>query len=234
MPASGVIRVVKEHDKKVPEEVQERLTLLGGRNLYGEPRFRLSWANARLGWRLSRVVQRGEKGSIPRSVVEWRLVPKYPFAKDRFVVEVYHPAEWYGSPEAWKEARTKVVKGVALFPEGPYPSRGDYELFDVLYAEEGPAPGSSLVSDVAKASPLGTTRHRYLAPSIAYVEGLMARYWYFEWLGEGKRNASLDEDEAKREKEQFQTYYEAAMARAGAFSYDPFVAVDGLKGKEAA
>lgn len=107
---------------EVPKEFQARLTKIGGRNLYGEPNYRLVWGPARLGWiggKFERVAGFGE------AHVGLHLAPKYPY--DQWVLERWFPAEYYGSKQAWRDSFTKRIDGVEVDVLGPYPSRGDYE-----------------------------------------------------------------------------------------------------------
>lgn len=87
----------------------------GPKDAFGRPRFRLIWGADRLCW-----VEGFWNGRFER-----KEVPKYPKI-DRWYLEVWQPADFFGSPEMWKE-RTSVFEGGELFQEcGPYPSRGDY------------------------------------------------------------------------------------------------------------
>lgn len=108
-------------EKKVtPPELQDYLTKLGGKNPFGEPNFRLVWGYSRLSW----LGGKWENGAI-----ELREVPKYFFALNRWIIERWFPAEFFGSPESWKIATDVYEEGCpSPIPGlGPYPERGDWE-----------------------------------------------------------------------------------------------------------
>lgn len=94
--------------------------------------FRLVWGGNRLAWRHGRWEDKDEHGVLLREVIEPRLVPKYGWAKERFHIEVWHPAEYYGTPTEWEVRTTTIECGVTCSTLGEYPSRGDYEWIDTI------------------------------------------------------------------------------------------------------
>jgi hypothetical protein len=109
-------RVVME----VPKDVAAHLTRVGGRNLYGEPNYRLVWGPSRLEW-MGGKFEAKEFGGAHVGV---HRVPRY--HADEWVLERWLSPLEIGSKEAW-DARTERIDGHTVEPLGPYPSRGDYE-----------------------------------------------------------------------------------------------------------
>jgi len=110
-----------------PTWATEILTRSGGLNFYGEPLYRLVWANNRLAWCAGKWEDRDSEGYLIREVIAARLVPKYPI-RDRWIIEQFLPAEKYGSRENWWRDTREWGEEGNLPQLGPYPSRGDYEL----------------------------------------------------------------------------------------------------------
>lgn len=120
-----MIQVTREQHT-CPTEIQERLTRAGGTNQFGEPNFRCVWSGSRLGWIGGMWIEEGTEK------FELRKVPKYLPPWDRWLIECYRPPEFYGSKWFW-DFQTRVRNGFQTLPSlGPYPSRGDYELCEVL------------------------------------------------------------------------------------------------------
>lgn len=120
----AVISVLRETHEPSPEVSRELLR--GGLNRYGEPNYRAVWGQSRLDWIGGKWEDFDDNGTCTRSVIEVRHVPKY--ACDRWIIERWMPAEFYGSPEAWEMQTFETVDGLPVPALGPYPSRGDYEL----------------------------------------------------------------------------------------------------------
>ena len=97
---------------KIHDHLQAHLTRIGGRNLWGEPNFRVVWSNDRL---------------------KWNGTPLYkqPARRDRWIIECYRPPAFYGSRETW-ETTTYNTRGLPNPGKGPYPSRGDYDYLDTV------------------------------------------------------------------------------------------------------
>jgi len=141
MRASSHERV--EH-QTCPQDVADRLRLVGGINRFGEPNFRLVWGHDRIvpmhgnwqefehcvatltdkltGYQESRPVVR-----LKREVIETRQVPKY-LPANCWHLEMWRPPEEYGSPEAWSQAGEEIIGLSTIDTSGPYPERGEYEL----------------------------------------------------------------------------------------------------------
>jgi len=130
-----MIQVLREqHECPVP--VEQRLTLVGGRNWFGLPLYRAVWGWNRLVWIGGKFEERDPAtGSLLREVVELRLEPKYP-AVNRWHFERWLPPEVYGSPRQWYSQTIERENGVSIPALGPYPSRGEYEHCFTL---EGPS-----------------------------------------------------------------------------------------------
>lgn len=125
-----MIEVLRE-SKECPQEIQSRLTSIGGLNLFGESIFRLVWGGSRLDWDGGKWTDFDASGNEIRSVVEMRKVPKYD-PEDRWYLERWIAPETYGSPEKWKQSTLnggtmEYFDGIPVMTLGPYPHRGDYE-----------------------------------------------------------------------------------------------------------
>lgn len=125
--------------RDAPRELQNRLTLVGGRNVYGEPRLRLVW-----GWTPMELIYSQKRGHYERR-------PKYFLKTHRWHVEQWFPAEYYGTPDMWRWQFTTNVDGMEIDLLGPYPARGGYE--HVVTVEKGHKPGC--LNEYADACPCG-------------------------------------------------------------------------------
>jgi len=79
---------------------------------------------------------------LKRSVIETREVPKY-LPANCWHLEMWRPAEEYGSPEQWKKMGEEVMSGMTVDTSGEYPSRGEYELCYPL-TDDGTSSGQPL------------------------------------------------------------------------------------------
>lgn len=109
------IRPGRRTRRIAPKELQSRLTTVGGLNPYGEPRLRLIW-----GWTpTDYVYNRRERHYETRPP----MLPN----RNRWIVEQWFPAEYYGTPQMFRWTYTQNVNGEQIDLLGPYPSRGRYE-----------------------------------------------------------------------------------------------------------
>ena len=117
-----------------PPGVQEYLTEYGGRNLFGEPNFRVVWSNGRIVKRTRRFIDVDNHGNVIRQAVATRWIRRYnyPSTRDRFVIERWRGPEFYGDPDNWQRKNTKLIDGHMVQPIGDYPSRGEYEHIDTV------------------------------------------------------------------------------------------------------
>jgi hypothetical protein len=135
MSLSPRIQVTRE-THEAPAAIEERVTLAGGTNRYGEANFRVVWGGSRLAWIGGKWTDRDAHGNITRESVELRRVPKY-LPVNRWHVERWMPPESYGSPEEWYAQTTEVEDGIRVAALGPYPSRGEYEHCHTLQNAAG-------------------------------------------------------------------------------------------------
>ena len=112
---------------ETPENVAEVFARLGGKNPYGEPNFRAIWSEERLAHVGGTWHDYDANGILIRVVDEMRRVPKYWAIRNRWIVEKWYPAAWFGSPETWYRTTKKWGEEGNLAQLGPYPSRGDYQ-----------------------------------------------------------------------------------------------------------
>ncbi len=102
--------------------LSEEITAYGGFNPRGEPLYRLVWGGTRTCLRVG-VWEGGE--------IETRQTPKYLTALTRFVMEVWCPPEYFGSPRSWEESTRTEIDGAVVYALGEFPHRGDYEGIEV-------------------------------------------------------------------------------------------------------
>ena len=193
--------------------MQEFLTEYGGKNIYGEPNFRVVWSNGRVVKRTRRFIDTDASGNIIRQAVGTRTIRRYnvPTLRDRFVIERWHPASFYGDPETWQYKNTKLIDGHLVQPIGDYPARGDYEHVDTV--ETVDADGN---------------RH-FLWPSREYVKFVVDSVRYVQSL---TREAIADrltaEDEA-REEQMFNSILDRVKDASRPFGgIQPFVSLAGI------
>lgn len=167
---------------EAPEHLQKFLAERGGRNLYGGPLYRLVWSNDRLCWKYGEWTDHDASGNEIRKVVEARETPKYAFAKNRWILESWHPADYYGTPATWAREMTDWRLGTTCSVLGEYPSRGDYELLDVIEKVGTCECGS----DVNKPCPTCHKMTSYIEPTEAYLESILAM------LARAKARARMD------------------------------------------
>lgn len=152
-----------------PSGVQEFLTEYGGKNTYGEPNFRVVWSNGRIVKRTRRFIDTDASGNIVRQAVGTRTIRRYnvPSLRDRFVIERWYPASFYGDPDTWQYANTKMIDGHLVQPIGDYPVRGDYEHIDTVES----------VDNAGNRVFMWPTREyvKFVVDSFNYVKGLSGR-----------------------------------------------------------
>jgi hypothetical protein len=143
-------------EARPPASILHYLLAKGGKNIYGEPNYRLVWSPTRMkrqggrwqDWDKSRTAnERGgmmmlESGVIipsiykpERTVIEIRTVKKYNFRSGGWVLERWIPVEYYGSEVEWNR---RCVPGTSVPLGGPWPLHGDFEMCHHSPAEEMP------------------------------------------------------------------------------------------------
>jgi hypothetical protein len=178
MSLSPQIRVTRE-THETPAAIDERVTLAGGTNRYGEANFRVVWGGSRLAWIGGKWTDRDAHGNITRESVELRRVPKY-LPVNRWHIERWMPAESYGSPEEWYAQTTEVEDGIRVAALGPYPSRGEYEHCHTLQNAAGEfMPLTAAVCDwIVRAVEWARRQpRRELRGAVAAREARQARTW---------------------------------------------------------
>ena len=88
-------------------EVVRFVNRYGGRNLYGDPLFRLVWGPQRRHWKMAVWHDKNEHGEVVRKVKECRFHFKYPRFAANWVLEWWKaPLEFgHGDPDKWAEQR---------------------------------------------------------------------------------------------------------------------------------
>jgi len=129
---------------KCPSHVARALEIAGGTNPFGEPIFRCVWGYDRIvpvhgqweEWetvlctltdKVTGIQESRPATRLKSSIIETRMVPKY-LPGNCWHLEMWRPAEEYGSPEEWGKIGQEIVQGMTINVAGPYPERGEYEL----------------------------------------------------------------------------------------------------------
>jgi hypothetical protein len=208
---------------KCPAHIAKELELAGGKNPFGEPIFRVVWGYDRIvpihgewqefeqfvatltdkktGYSESRLCTR-----LVRSVIETRMVPKY-LPGNCWHLEMWRPAEEYGSPEDWRKQGEEVIQGLTVDTSGPYPERGEYELCYPL-THNGTVDGEPIplvgdvVADIAK----------------------MIRYGKHNFDFQ-QRKAAIEQREAKKEEGLVRRMQDELKEGLRPFAGEPFVVV---------
>lgn len=125
-----------------PDWARERLTRAGGLNRFGEPNFRVVWGSNLCDWIGGKWEDRDQAGNLVREVRELRWELKYPWLKNRWIVERWLPPEKFGSVDDWFRRTKEWGEEGNLAQLGPYPSRGRFTFLCAI--ELGPGPGGFL------------------------------------------------------------------------------------------
>lgn len=99
----------RQYTNEPPPGIQDRVTRAGGRNIYGEPNFRIVWGP--------------QERELLVGAAAWVMAPKYP--QERWVVEMWNATR--ETPDQWIKMTSETVKGRRVERMGPYPTRGYYE-----------------------------------------------------------------------------------------------------------
>ncbi len=121
--------VFREYGLRPSRDLQRFCRDAGGLNDFGGPMYRLAWAPSRLVWMAGKWRINDEHGNFMFWHIDSGYAPKYPQLGERFILEVWKPAYFYGSPASWEDTnRQHEENGEVLGKLGPYPHLGDYEL----------------------------------------------------------------------------------------------------------
>ena len=119
--------LVGPHRGRTPQKWwQDTLTLIGGRNRFGEPNVRIAWSEDRFAleggiWR-----DYDANGILCREEFVMRRVPRYPWIEERWILETWVAPERYGSPDDFFWSTSEIYRGQRV-PVEVYPTFGDYE-----------------------------------------------------------------------------------------------------------
>ncbi len=118
--------------KEPPRWVVDRLTALGGTNVFGRPNFRVIWGGNRY-YRVGGMFKKpitvkddtivGKEVTIVTEVPEFRTLLKY--NPHRWNMERWRGAEFYGTREEWYQ--NTWDEDCKFHTMGDYPAEGDYE-----------------------------------------------------------------------------------------------------------
>jgi hypothetical protein len=141
-----LVRTDIQGEPRAPKSYEEFLRRVGGKNPYGELQYRLVYTDTRFqsqagmwkDWDPTLSIQ--ERGGMiqndhgymiasaatpDRVLLEVRDVLKYPHMPERWILERWCPAHYYGSKASWESL---VVPETTLPLMGPFPEFGDYEM----------------------------------------------------------------------------------------------------------
>lgn len=112
--------------RTVDPAVERAVNAVSPRNIYNRPVHRVVWSPDAMHWACGWWNDYDNHGAFVRRVFEARRCPKYQFAS-RWVVEKWHPPEFFGSREHWDKVTAEYTATHGTLLElGPYPSEGDY------------------------------------------------------------------------------------------------------------
>jgi len=117
---------------EVPQELQDRITRLGGRSPDGQPLFRVMRGCDRMTWMGGAWELYDEHHNRTETWIGEKCVTKYADAVNRYIFEMWLPPENYGTPEEWERQFTLPFDGRRIRTLGPFPYAGEYELVKVL------------------------------------------------------------------------------------------------------
>lgn len=112
--------------RKPPKAAAEAVKRLSPLNLYGTPRFRLTWSEDPKTWACGRFREYDDSGNFIRERFERQQISKYPFTPPCWILEIWEPPEYFGSPEMWDKQTAQYDAGEWYHEIGPYPHEGDY------------------------------------------------------------------------------------------------------------
>lgn len=212
----------RREKKETPADVANSVTAAGGTNVFQEPNFRIVWGWNRLvkehgSWETHKPTGFHSTGIVDASgkevfvaeppsmtsVIETREVPKY-WPGNCWHLEKWCPPSDYGSPEQWGKMGEDVVGAYTIDTAGPYPSRGEYELVMPLTDD-------------------GTPQGKVMELSASVVELIIHLINKSRDLRFAQRKAAILQREARKQREEFNFYYDYLRDRKHAFNGLTFV-----------
>lgn len=94
-------------------------------NLYGSPRYRLTWSEDPKTWVVGKFREESTDGHVSERF-ERKQINKYTFERPCWLLEIWEPPEYWGSPEQWEKQTVNYEEGQFYHEIGPYPAQGDY------------------------------------------------------------------------------------------------------------
>lgn len=111
--------------RECPEWFQDRIARVGGRNKYGQPRFKLVWGQSETMRDGGYFLKDGFEG--------YRDVPSLG-GEACWALMMWEPAEKFGSPWRWYKDNTDEITGLVTL--GQYPYQGRYRVIKKLIHRE--------------------------------------------------------------------------------------------------
>jgi hypothetical protein len=92
----------------------------------GHAKFRLVWSEEPKSWVVGKFKEVSGDGHESERF-ERKQIDKYPFHPPCWILEIWEPPEYFGTPEAWERSSTGITEEGQFYHEiGPWPSEGDF------------------------------------------------------------------------------------------------------------
>lgn len=109
-----------------PKGAADAVRRLSPLTLYGTPRYRLVWSKDPKTWVCGWFNVFDNSGNLVGGRFERKEIDKYSFNPPCWILEIWEPPEYFGTPEKWLQQTQGTEKGQWYHEIGPYPHEGDY------------------------------------------------------------------------------------------------------------
>lgn len=113
--------------RQPPQAAADAIKRLSPLNLYGQPRYRLAWSEEPQTWVIGKFREESGDGHVTERF-ERKQIPKYSFDPPSWIIEIWEPPEFFGSPDMWARQTISYEEGQFYHDIGPYPAEGDYRF----------------------------------------------------------------------------------------------------------
>jgi hypothetical protein len=139
--------------KRPPKAAADAVKRLSPLTLYGKPRFRLAWSEDPKTWAVGKFREESPDGHVSERF-EHKQINKYSFDPPCWILEIWEPPEFFGSPEMWARQTLAITEEGQWYHDlGPYPAEGDYRyLLKFIHKVTGKAttPSEKLIEHLFK------------------------------------------------------------------------------------
>ena len=189
-----------------PPDVAAYVTRYGGRNLYGEPNFRIVWGGNRTAFKTRRFRDQSERGAVLHDAIECRESLKYPKYREHWVLEWWKsPMEFCGGDkELWYAANTGSLDGIPIPPQEAFPSRGSYEFLTVFTGDDG---------------------EEYAPPEIGTAKHAIDCFRYLRSMTRSEFDSKKASERASLEEAELQTILDQVKDATKPSTYEPWVSM---------